>query len=574
VNLRNSSLIAAAALGLVALAVYGVGLGWGLPSAERFRRVLAPEQKDDRFYEKVEAARRALYARVGPNIQAAYGRGSWDGSVAPAGSEELSLHAYSGFALRSVEQDEQFVFNALSRFKPRRLQFNPHQFLYGGSYLYPLAGWLAALHIARAVRLESDPLYYYRDPGRLGRLYLAGRWFSALSALGCIALIFLIGREAAGDEAGLWAAALFALSPAIVCFAHVLKPHMTAALYALACILFSARWARGASGREPLWAGLFFGLAVGAAKNHCVLALPIALAALAAEGWTFSARGIKRAVAAGLVGVAAFLLSNPYIPFNFRDFLDETRALTAWYKPSLTPGQLISFALGPWRAGLGIPLAALSIGTGVFALARPRSALFTTAILWLSLALGASYIAGGLSPMDVSARFFLAGLGLSSVLVAASLSSLPGRARVAGRALLGLLVAALLARSAALAANFAADAPGRSNAFAAANWVEENLPAGAEIGVRASVAMVDRFPPILFSRYRIVSVEAAADPARLPRYYATNARWLDSMEPAVRARYRVLRVFGGETLTERWAADPFTSANFPIAILELAEAKQ
>jgi hypothetical protein len=207
---------------------------------------------------------------------------------------------------------------------------------------------------------------------------------------------------------------------------------------------------------------------------------------------------------------------------------------------------------------------------GLWLLRRPRDRAFGVGVLWLAFALGAAFVAGAQSVQAASARFVLPGLGLGAAAAAvALLSGRSPRALWTGRAVLAAIAVSLFVRAAALAANFAADAPGRANAFAAADWIEANVPAGAKIGVRATTAMVDRFPPVVFSRYKIVPVEADANPARLPQWYATNARWLDAIEPPVRARYWTREIFGGGTLVERLAADPFTSANFPIAVLEL-----
>src|SRR5581483_11693065 len=149
---------------------------------------------------------------------------------AGAPADQVLMHGFSSFLLRSVEQDEQFVINSIAHFRPRRLDFNPRTTLYGGAYLYPVAGLWAALHVARVLTLSTDPLFYYRDPGQLARLYLAGRAFSAACALGCAVVIWLLAGELYGARVGLFAAALFALSPAVVCYAHVMKPHLPGAL--------------------------------------------------------------------------------------------------------------------------------------------------------------------------------------------------------------------------------------------------------------------------------------------------------------------------------------------------------
>lgn len=567
---------ARAAAGLLlaaAAAAYWHGGGWGLPAKVRFDAVLLPEQRNDEFYASVEANRRALYQRIGENVQAAFGRGDWSGEteagelrggvvVHPPGAPAPALmHGFSSFALRSVEQDEQFALNALARFKPRKLDFNPRSSNYGGAYLYPLAGWLGAAHVLGLVTLKSDPLFYYRDTDRIGRLYRAGRALSVLSALGCVALLLLIGRENLGEEAALWGAALFAFAPAVDSFAHVLKPHLSAAFYGLACALFGLRWSRDGRRVDALKAGVLLGLAVGTAKNYALLGGALAvLGLLAPLTWK---RRLGDLAAAALLSVAVFFLANPYTLANWKDFVDESRVLSQWYRPQLTPAILKDFLLGPWRLGAGALPFALGLAGLVAGLARPtwrRLALVLAVLL-----LGTAYAAGYRSVEAISARFFFPGLGLGALLGAALALSLPGRALWAGRAVLLAALLALGAECVAAHRDLAMGAPGRSNADAAGRWMSENLPAGAALGFDTPAPMGDRFPPVPFSRYAMTFVKppvGSGEPGRLPRWFAARPDWPHGERFS--GLYAPVKEF--DALGRR---DPFTQVNFPVTVYEL-----
>ncbi|MDX6770481.1 MAG: glycosyltransferase family 39 protein, partial [Elusimicrobiota bacterium] len=436
---------APALLFAAAAAAYAWGLSWGVPRAARFDKVLLPEQRNDEFFASVEANRRSLYARIGENIQAAFGRGEWSGELDhgdvvggvavhhPGKPDPVLLHAFSAFALRAVEQDEQFALNALARFKPRKLDFNPRSSLYGGSYLYPLAGWLAALHAARIVKLSSDALTYYRDPDRIGRLYEAGRVLSILSALGSAWLLLLIGRETVGEEEALWGAALFALSPGVVAYAHLLKPHLSACFYALGCALFGLRWARAGARADALRAGLLLGLATGAAKNLAVLGPALAAAALVPGPLPWRRR-LGDLASAAVLSVVVFFVTNPYTLAGWGDFLDEARGQTAWYKSSLSVPGLYGFLSSAWRAGAGAPAWALGLAGFALALSRRRGEDFRLAVFLAALLLGTSFVAGRRGDEAHSARFFFAGLGLAALLGARAALAVPGAGRWAGRA--------------------------------------------------------------------------------------------------------------------------------------------
>lgn len=565
---------ARAALGLIlsaAACLYWHGGGWGLPSRARFDAVLLPEQRNDEFYASLEANRKAMYARIGENVQAAFGRGDWNGETDPG---ELKggvvahrpglvpapalMHGFSSFALRSVEQDEQFALNALARFKPRKLDFNPRSSNYGGAYLYPLAGWLGFLHVVRAVRLVSDPLFYYRDPDQIGGLYRAGRAFSLLSALAGVWLIFLIGREGFDEETGLWAAALFAFAPGVDAFAHVLKPHLTAAAFGLACALFALRWAREGFRPDALKAGICLGLAVGVAKNYALLGLGLAVLALTTDlSWR---RRLGDLVGAAALSVVVFFLTNPYILANWKDFLDESRVLAQWYQPRLDLKVLKDFLLFPWRAGSGPLPFALGLAALAASVALPR--LRRPALLLLTLLLGTAYASGYRAVETISVRFFFSGLGLTALLAAGAALSLPGRAVWAGRAVLAAALLTLVAPARRAHADLAA---GDGNARAAAAWIEANLPAGAELGLDAPAPMGDRFPALPFSRYTLVYVKppvGTGDEKRLPRWFVAR--------PDFPHGEAFDRLYGKKEAFDAFAwRDPFTQVNFPVAVYEL-----
>ncbi|MBI4376041.1 MAG: glycosyltransferase family 39 protein [Elusimicrobia bacterium] len=561
-----------------ALCSYLVGWGWGLPSAERTARVLLPEQRSIDFFRELEANRRAHYERLGHNLQAAFGSGRWSGAlVDPSDSFQavchaagpavnpVLMHGFSSFLLRSVEQDEQFVLNAISRINPKRLEFDTRQSLYGGAYIYPMAGALALAHVLGALRLVPDPLFYYQNAEQIAAMYRVGRLFSALCALGCSVLVYLIARRLYDGRVAWWTAALFSLCPAVNAFSHVMKPHLPAALLSLGCAFYCLRAAQ--EGRDGDWlkANVLFGLAVGSVKYTWVLIAPMWALFLAAHHFRPPSRALLRMLAFNAASVAVFFVFNPYVPFAWRDFLDEMRGMARWYEPTLSPVALAQFFWSPLRYGLSTGLWAAAMGGLAWALYR-RSRQDKWA-LWLLAPwlLGAAYLVGTSGPNAVSARMFLGGLALLSMLAAAGLVEGLGRLMPrAARCGLAALWLGELALAGAYDANFLMDSPGKSNSFSAAEWIEREIPAGRSIGMSSPAPMLDRFPPIPFSRYELVFLQGdikGQPDGVFPDHFVNNASWHEGVDPEIKRRYRTERNFSS------FIRDHFTSANFPIVIL-------
>lgn len=562
---------------LAAAAAYLTGIGYGLPSARRVERVFLPEQRTEEFYRAVEDNRRAFYRTIGDNLQAAFGRGEWAGTLVPpvegfvlkrypAGQSPVDatlMHAYSSFALRSVDQDEQFVLNSVARFRPRKLDFNPHETMYGGAYIYPLAAWWAALHAAHALRLVPDALHYYEHPAQIARLYLTGRLLSALSGLVCVWLVFLLGRELYGAWPGLAAAALFALSPAVVGYAHQLKPHLTAAGLATAALWLAARAVMRRQTRPLLGAAVCYGLAVGAAKNLWPLVAPLSIALWMTEEAPLSRR-LSRLSGCAAAAALAFAATNPYAFIDFRDFLDEMRGMARWYHSSLSPVAPLLAVTRVLPAGFGWGgCALLAVGLGQARRRLWRADVLVASSLICVVALTAFQMSSG-AGIPGSARFFLAAIVLSAVIGGAAAAA-SGRT---GRRLFALALLLDLGLAGARDLNFLRDAPGRSYADQAGDWLAAAVPPGSELGIGTPAPMVDRFPPLPFSRYDVVYTDGAPaskeDAARLPERFITNALW---PLPADLGPYYVLeKTFEGGRLWRAIGGDPFTQANPPIAI--------
>jgi hypothetical protein len=468
--------------------------------------VFLPQQRQDAFYQTVEKNRQALYARTGFNLQANYGR--WVGAGAdpktdpqfaysggfypregvlryPPGDSPSPalLNGYSAFTLRSVEQDEQAVLNIISRFKLRPLQINPHYTQIGGAYIYPLAGFFVGLHLGRYLHLVPNPLYYYQHPEEMAKLYIAGRLLNVLENLLCAIFIFLIGKLVYDETVGLWAALLFGVSPVAVANAHVMKPHWTGALWALACLFYCLKYSSLKKPADLLLASLGFGLAVGTSKYYWILAFPIWISFVAAHEDWYSWKRLKTLIALNLLSVAVFFLTNPYALFSWKDTLDEARGMANFYHPSANPRGVFNLLRYPLPAGLGVGTWIMGLaGLVYYGFSAHRSGR-RLVFIFLSLLLPTAFQLSAETSLPITLRLFLPGTALFVIFATAWAlrGPLSQKTSWAKPALLGLCLSVELFSTVLYDANFIADSPKYSNSFIAGRWIMDHIPPGESI---------------------------------------------------------------------------------------------
>lgn len=140
----------------------------------------------------------------------------------------------------------------------------------------------AAVH-GRPLRgdLSPAPPRYY-DVIEPTELLVLGRLVTLSFSLGIVVLAGLFARRLAGPAAGLFAAWLAALVPALVARSAIVNVNPMAAFFALAALYF-AEGARDGPRRDAVLAGVMAGLAGATKYPAAVVCLPVAVAILLAS---------------------------------------------------------------------------------------------------------------------------------------------------------------------------------------------------------------------------------------------------------------------------------------------------
>ena len=263
------------------------------------------------------------------------------------------------------------VLYSLARTDPANLDLDPKLYRWGTLHLELV---LLALEGAQAAGVFEKPwrtAFGGMIPGEFEKVYVVGRLVSVAADLATVLFTFLLAATLCSRHAGLWAAALVALSPGHLLQAAQIRVDVTETTFVTLTAVLGLRLL--ATDRRRLWLG--FGIAAGLAMAAKYSSAPMVLGAASVALWPH--RFAWSRARWWLLGVlAGFLAGEPFILTNFREVVDQMskivqasrQAIPEHYyisKPTLLGQHLVSLA----RFSLGIP-AALLAGWGFWLLTR------------------------------------------------------------------------------------------------------------------------------------------------------------------------------------------------------------
>lgn len=294
--------------------------------------------------------------------------------------------------------DEPAVVNQVLRMVEGRL--SPDTFFYPTLVKYLLA---LVLHVhfwwGLQTGLYSAPLTLPRTTDfytTIPDAYIWGRLLTAVLGTGTVVTLAVWGGRLFGWRAGLVGAALLALAPWAITHSHYIAVDIPAALTGTLALLAAVHVSRRGDWPAYLLAGTLVGLAAGTKYQNALVALSVVLAH-AFHWWHVSQgrsiglapRFFVRLACAGMLAIAVFLLTSPYIVLHFDAFSRDFHTLINSYSASRGD---ISGRWPLWRYirflwGVGLQPVPFSLMlVGIVALAR-RSLATIAVLLAFPLAL-------------------------------------------------------------------------------------------------------------------------------------------------------------------------------------------
>ena len=536
-------------------------LGWGLPTSAYDPFLFGGEDAwhPDRYGAAATAqARRERAAGADTDLDPL---AASDRIISLTGDEAARAAILMRYRLFSRQPDEMITFMALQRMSPRQLDFDPQLYQYGGGYIYLVGATVGLTSLVGLTEITGDVGAYLSQPELFARFYIVARAVTLVfGALTLIATIKL-ARRAAGRTAGWIAFGLVAAQPVFITGVLEAKPHLPAACLLLWATLSAVEYQAHRRRRDILRMGLQAGFAFSLVLTGLAGALlwPVLLI-MCKDG----ARRKRHDLAlAGLLAIAVYIVTNPYIPYNL---LCERAALssnlansTAMYSIERLPeglvrvGQLMLESCGP-----GVVLGGLLALVWMY-IRWPRQADLVSVPSLALLALCAAIAAG--KPAEF-ARFLLLpaillGIGTGAVVAALAKYRL-------GWAILATIVAFAVMRTPTYLRSFYVDARFQHESrLQAAQYIQENAEPGDVIGVLQEPAPY-AVPPLDFA-HRDVALLPKRDPAhleheRLPRWLVLTADDATIRRDAWwRSHYRLARQFAAhpyELSRIAWANKP------------------
>ena len=246
-----------------------------------------------------------------------------------------------GYLLKTRTFDESKTMKALAGLKSGDLGYEA--FLYGGSYLGTLAATLGAGHIVGLLDLHGDQSFYLEHPDEMGRLYVAARLTSWISGIALVLLCTSIAYRH-GVISAIVTMLLLVSSPELLAATHIAKPHLFAAVFALAAFGVVQSW----DYRRSLLAGFLMGFAAAASVVYVFLVGYLTLIFVVHRSYRSAAK---------FCGIASlvFFVCNPHLIVYVKDFLQLVFAHSEGYSyGAISPTFLLKFSSELILIGLGI----------------------------------------------------------------------------------------------------------------------------------------------------------------------------------------------------------------------------
>lgn len=231
--------------------------------------------------------------------------------------------------------DEQNVFRALYNFNPKKFDFNPHYFRYGGAWLYPMSLTLFLASKIGIFKIVKDLSYYMYYPNNILLMSITGKTFGIICYIIAILILFIITTKFYNLRTFIISAFFMTFCPGIIVETVYLKPILSSLMWYILGIFFIFRILEDEINLKSnsIYAGLCAGLASGSLIPSASILLPILIALT--YNRIFPLQGIKERIFKGpyndikyfifsvTIFSITFFATNPYILFSYKEFIRE-----------------------------------------------------------------------------------------------------------------------------------------------------------------------------------------------------------------------------------------------------------
>ena len=519
-----------------------MGIGWGLPSKKRMDLLMAGGPPTPRQVQLLDSLH-ILHALGQLPPDSVPERRAFDGTVdaksalVRTGTEKL--YALREFILGSSAIDEERTLIGLGRINPRRLDFNPKVYSYGGSYLYPVGFLYFLMRSAGLVHVTRDFAYYIQDPEQIARMYVAGRLLSLAALIGTLVLLCLLGSLLSSPTAGTLAMLTYGLATVILNHAIVMKPHVFTAFWITLAMVLLLLYVQHRVHRLLVWSVVVAGFAVASSVSAALMGLlyPVLLYERGRERWL-----VKVCLGAAATMVAVYFCLNPYTILDWKGYHATMSGFSAEFRIGFGLFKLLPYVQGLFLNAYTFPVGLLGLVFALWCCARRRGPIQRLGIVLVALVLffGTYHDSVRVTQFLGPLIALLSGIAVTEWIVT------PLRSR---KLLSTALVVLLFLPGTVLAMLFARDTILDEAWYEpTARWVRDaRIGPGTTIGSVTTLSPAD-LPPFPFLHARMIDMNAAATLATPPEYvivgnFAERYDRLWQKHP-LRSRYRPMANLG------------------------------
>ncbi len=340
---------------------------------------------------------------------------------------------------------------------------NPGYFINPPFLTYIIAAWLSVIHLGGVEQWFADDA---------GAVFLAGRWISVFFGVGTVAATYFAAKAWFDRRAALIAAAIIAVAFLPVFYSRLALNDGPGMLPCALAMWASAVVLRTGSRRALLAGGAAVGLA--ASFKYSDGAVVVALVAAALLSPLSFKEALKGLVLAGLIAIAAVIVTNPYLFADWDTFIDDLDRQRKFAGGAALLGQperngwWYYLTSSTWALGLLPGLAAVAGGIVLLVKRRYREAAVLGGLIvlyWFYMGSQSRFYARWMLPL-YPALAILAGYAL---------------AQIKHRVALGVVVTVVIAVTAFPTVRNAIVLGREDTRTQTRDWLVANVPQGAKV---------------------------------------------------------------------------------------------
>ena len=297
------------------------GLDWGLPSSDRTKHLFESKDIHKAFIPKLTRTYTGEKTKTKNKIYVEnyleYTKNQSYETAINLGLARYLVVPYAG--------DDAFILKAIKNLDPKKLDFDPNYYIYGGGLVYSSAVTLKIAELFNIIELKSGISYYLENPNEIGKIYYLLRILVASFAVVGLIFLFYFIEKFHGLKFAYLTLIIILFNPETLISSRVIEPHIFVLPFFLGAVYFAIKLLEKQKNNYSLiFYGLFSGLSIGTQATSFYIIFPIFLIQYIYfnKGCEFKKICKNFIIFFSYLSLSFFIL-NPYSIINFNGFITD-----------------------------------------------------------------------------------------------------------------------------------------------------------------------------------------------------------------------------------------------------------